>query len=92
MDNQANNFLDPKSFPTSSFHVEFDYFKTEEYNNLLVVPLKENFVIICGNQHLGTIAKMPVADSFWEVTDGNLDGELLERIGAAIDNYVANET
>jgi hypothetical protein len=92
MDNQANKFPDRKSFPTSSFRVEFDYFKTEEYDNLLVVPLKENFVIICGNQHLGTITRMPAAESFWEVSDGNLDGELLERIGAAIDNYVANET
>lgn len=91
MNTRANNSPYSKSFPTSSFYVEFDYFKTEEYNSLLVIPLKENFVIVCSNQHLVTITRRPGTDSFWEATDGKVDGELLERIGAAIDNHMANE-
>lgn len=76
--------------PTSAFHVEFDYYKTEEYNTVLVVPNNGNYVIICNNEHLGTLAKKPENDGFWEAVEGNFNYELLERIGAAIDNYALN--
>ena len=38
-------------------------------------------------EHLGTLKKPAGEDIFWAVYEGNFDGELLERIGAAIDNY-----
>jgi hypothetical protein len=90
METSTDKIPGPKHFPTSAYHVEFDYFATEEYNSLLVVPFQEHFVIVCGNEHLGTLKKSRGEDTFWEVYEGNLDGELLERIGAAIDNYNAN--
>ena len=90
MISSTNNFPDPKHFPTSAYHVEFDYFATEEYNSLLVIPFKEQVIVVCGNEHLGTLTKPVGEDGSWEVFEGNFDGELLERIGAAIDNYNKN--
>ena len=90
METPSDKIPGPRHFPTSAYHVEFDYFATEEYSSLLVVPFGEHFVIVCGNEHLGTLKKSHGEDTFWEVYEGDFDGELLERIGAAIDNYNAN--
>jgi hypothetical protein len=76
---------------TSAYHVEFDYFATEEYNSLLVIPFGEHVVVVCGNEHLGTLIKPAEEGDSWTVYEGNFDGELLDRIGAAIDNYNANQ-
>jgi len=90
METSTDKIPGPQHLPTSAYHVEFDYFATEEYNSLLVVPFQEYFVIVCGNEHLGTLKESRGEDKSWEVYEGNFDGELLERIGAAIDNYNAN--
>jgi hypothetical protein len=85
MDAHGNSFPDLKHNPTSVFHVEFNY------NNLLVIPFRENQVVVCGNEHLGTLIKGSADDSLWGVHEDNFDGELLDRIGAAIDNYLTNK-
>lgn len=70
-----------------TFHIEADIFDTGDYSSMLVVPCGNKYIIILNDEHLCTMEHTGDEPDCWELVDGNIDEELMERIGAAIKGY-----
>ncbi|MCJ8209162.1 hypothetical protein MUY27_05545 [Mucilaginibacter sp. RS28] len=78
---------EPGEAPEESFHIEVDLYDTGDYVNMLVVPCTDQYIVVSGNEHLGTLAKTCDEPECWEQQEGALDDEVVEKIGAAISSY-----
>jgi hypothetical protein len=78
--------------PETAFHIEADLYDTGDFTNMLVVPCNDNYIVISNNEHLCTLTHTCAEVECWEQIDGLLDEELVERIGAAIENYTGSQS
>jgi hypothetical protein len=70
-----------------AFHIEIDLYETGDYSNLLVIPCNDTYIVVSGNEHLCTLIHSCKEVECWEQQDGNLDEEIIERIGLAIEGF-----
>lgn len=73
--------------PDTPFYIKVDLYEIGEFNQLLVVPGSNSYVIVNNNEHLCTPAAADEKSKVWEQEDGTLDEEVMERIGPAIKTY-----
>jgi hypothetical protein len=74
-----------------AFHIEIDLYETGDYSNLLVIPCNDTFIVVSGNEHLCTLIHTCKEVECWEQQDGNLDEEIIERIGLAIEGFTSTQ-
>ena len=79
--------LNAPSLPEEPFHIEADVYDSGDYLNLLVIPCGLNHIVVADNEHLATLLKTCDDPACWEQLDGNLDEEVVEKLGASIDSY-----
>lgn len=75
--------------PEEAFHIEVDLYETGDYNNLLVVPCNDTYIVVSGDEHLCTLQKTCDEPECWAQTDGMVEDELVERLGLAISGYTS---
>lgn len=80
---------DEEKLPDEPFHIEADIYDTGDYARLLVVPCDGKFTVVHNDEHLCTLVKSCQEPECWEQEEGNLDEELVERVGVAIQQYTA---
>jgi hypothetical protein len=87
-ESDEESVTDTSGYPQEAFHIEIDLEDTGHYSSLLIIPCHDAYVVVSGNEHLCTIARTCNAPERWELYDGALDDELVERLGSEIDNYL----
>lgn len=73
--------------PEDPFHVEVDIYGNGDYSRLLVIPFDSKFIVVGNDEHLCTLTKSCDAVECWVQEEGSLDDELIERLGASIQNF-----
>lgn len=82
-------FEEENNPPEEPFYVEADIYDTGDYSRMLVVPCDNRYVVVFNDEHLCTLELTCSDPDCWELTDGNLDEDLVERLGAAIKSATA---
>lgn len=73
--------------PGEPFHIEADLYDTGDYSRLLVAPCDTRYIVVLNNEHLCTLTYTCNDADCRELEEGNIDDELVEKIGAAIKAY-----
>jgi hypothetical protein len=68
-----------------AFHIEVDFYDTGDMSSMLVIPCNDTYIVVANNEHLCTLIHTCKEVECWEQQDGTLDDELVERVGAAIE-------
>lgn len=74
--------------PQEAFHIEVDLYDTGDYVNLLVIPCNDTYILVAGDEHLGTLAKTCDEPECWEQQEGTLDEDAIEKIGHSINDFI----
>jgi hypothetical protein len=80
-------YLEPLKIPDEPFHIEADIYDSGDYANLLVIPTNGVYIVVGNDEHLATLIKTCEDPACWEQQDDNLEEELIEKVGTAIDVY-----
>lgn len=81
------SFEEELKLPEEPFHIEADVYDTGDYSRLLVVPCNDKYMVILNDDHLCTLVQSCDQPDCWELEDGDVDEELVERLGTAIKGY-----
>jgi hypothetical protein len=73
-----------------AFHIEVDFYDTGDLSSMLVIPCNDTYIVVANNEHLCTLVHTCKEVECWEQQDGTLDDELVERVGAAIEQVTMN--
>ena len=73
--------------PEEPFHIEVDMYETGDYGRMLVIPCNEKYIVVANDEHFCTLVKTCNEPECWEQEDGSLDDEMVEKLGAAIQNF-----
>ncbi len=82
-------FEKDQQIPEDPFYIEADVFDTGDYSRLLVVPCGTKYILVLNDEHLCTLELTCDEPVCWEQEEGNLDDEIVERLGKAINGYSA---
>lgn len=80
-------FEEENRLPEDPFYVEVDVYDSGDFNRLLVVPCNSRYVVVFNDEHLCTLEHTCDEPDCWELIDGNIEEELVEKVGAAIKSY-----
>ncbi|NCD71194.1 hypothetical protein [Mucilaginibacter agri] len=79
--------MNDQTRPEGPFKISFDLYENGKETNLLVLPCNETYIVVKNDEHLCTIVKTFDQPDYWELQEGNLKEEVVEKMGAAISKY-----